>query len=185
MLAGALAITLLIQGRPAPSAMCVDLAGKSVAPLARQAKPPKATVLIFYLAHCPISQKMTPEINRIHQEFTPKGVKVYMVHEDLTLSADEVAKEAKDFGLKPPVLIDKWRAQMKMSRVTISPEAVVYDHNMKAKYTGRISNLFYGLGKMRPKATSRDLRDAIAGVLAKKPVASPKTEAVGCILPKF
>ncbi len=177
MLAGLLGIILLSP--PAPK--CVDLQGREVVPLQKPA--PKATVLIFYLAHCPISQKMTPEINRIHWEFASKGVRITMVHEDLALSAVEVAKEAKEFGLLPPVVIDKWRGQMKFSSAKISPEAVVYDSALKVRYRGRINDQFYALGKMRPKVTSRDLRDAIANVVAGKPVVQAKTEAVGCVLP--
>lgn len=127
---------------------------------------------------------MTPEINRIHKEFAGKGVKIYMIHEDLTLSNAEVSKEAKDFALLPPVLIDKWRAQMKVSGAKISPEAVIYDGQFRIQYQGRINDQFYGLGKMRPKITSRDLRDAVASVVEGKPVKVKKTEAIGCILPK-
>lgn len=164
-----------------PVATCVDLKGNQITPLQKPA--PKATVLIFYLAHCPISQKMTPEINRIYKEFSTKGVRIYMIHEDLVLTNAEVAKEAKEFGLLPPVLIDKWQTQKKMSGVKISPEAVVYDSQHRIQYQGRISDLFYGLGKMRPKVTSRDLRDAVASVVEGKPVRVKKTEAIGCILP--
>lgn len=181
MLAGLLGIILLSpQSGVAPK--CVDLEGREVFPLRSPA--PKATVLIFYLAHCPISQKMTPEINRIHKEFAGKGVQLYMIHEDLTLAREEVAKEAKEYALLPPVLIDKWRTQMKMSGVTTSPEAVVYDSKNQIRYQGRINNQFYGLGKMRPKVTSRDLRDAVASVVEGKPVKVKKTEAIGCILPR-
>jgi hypothetical protein len=184
MLATLLGVSILLQG-PAPDAVCLDLKGNHVVPLMRTAKPaPKATVLIFYLAHCPISQKMTPEINRLYKEFSPKGVKFYMVHEDLTLGSKEVAKEAKDFALLPPVVIDKWRTQMKLAGVTVSPEAVVYDSNFSVRYKGRITDLFYGLGKMRPKATKHDLRDALSDILAGKEFPVRVTEAVGCVLPK-
>ncbi|MBC8065629.1 MAG: redoxin domain-containing protein [Chlorobia bacterium] len=184
MLVGMIFSSLLLQG-PRPEAVCVDLKGKTLIPLSRaQPNPPKATVLIFYLAHCPISQKLTPEINRIHKEFSAKGVKFYMVHEDLTLTSAEVAKEAKAFALTPPIVIDKWRSQKKMSGVMISPEAVVYDSKFQPRYKGRINDLFYGLGKMRPKARTRDLRDAIANVVAGKAPANSETQAIGCILPK-
>lgn len=162
-------------------ATCVDLDRKLVVPLEQGGS--KATVLIFYMAHCPISQKMTPEINRIHNEFSSKGVRIYMVHEDLTLTAKEVRKEAKDFGLLPTVVIDTWRSQKKISGAKISPEAVVYDAKGKTVYQGRINDQFYGLGKMRPKVTQRDLQDAIASVVAGKPVKVSKTEAIGCVLP--
>ena len=168
-----------------PEAVCVDLRGNQVVPLARKAPKAKATVLIFYLAHCPISRKMTPEINRLYKEFSPKGVRFYMVHEDLTLSREEVAAEAREFGLLPTVVIDKWRSQVKYARAMLSPEAVVYDSALKLQYQGRISNLFYGLGKMRSAATKRDLRDALTAVVSSKAPAVARTEPVGCILPKY
>jgi thiol-disulfide isomerase/thioredoxin len=168
-----------------PEAACLDLKGNMVVPLQRsQQASTKATVLIFYLAHCPISQKLTPEINRLYQEFQPQGVKFFMVHEDLTLTNSEVKHEAVSFGLKPAIIVDKWKTQMKMSGATISPEAALYDSNMNLRYRGRINDLFYGLGKMRPKATQHDLRVAIKDVLLGKLKGIRETKAIGCILPK-
>jgi len=175
----------MLAQRPAADAVCLDLKNQQVVPLQRtQIHPPKATVLIFYLANCPISQKLTPEINRVYNEFSGKGVKFYMVHEDLTLSNQEVAHEAKNYALLPQVVVDKWRTQQKQSGAQTSPEAAVYDSNFRLRYQGRISNLFYDLGKMRPKATSRDLRDAVADILAGKDFPLRRADAIGCILPK-
>ena len=184
MVAGLLAMALLGQG-PASDAVCVDLKGNQVVPLNRMASPtPKATVLIFFLAHCPIAQKMTPEINRLYKEFSPKGVRFYMIHEDLTLSTKEVQSQAKAYGLLPPIAIDKWRTQMKRSAASISPEAAVYDPALRMMYRGRITDLFYGLGKMRPAATKRDLRDAILTTLSGKSKMEMDAPAIGCILPR-
>ena len=174
----------LIGQMARPDAVCVDLAGERVIPLQRKTGR-QATVLIFYLAHCPIARKMTPEINRVYREFEPKGVNFVMVHEDLMLAPSEVSKEAKSFGLLPTIVIDRWRSQMRVSGATISPEAVVYDSNMRLRYRGRISNLFYGLGKMRPKTTSRDLQMALKSILSKQDSDVVTTQAVGCILPKL
>lgn len=173
-----LAIASLLLASPA---VCLDLRGNAVTPLQGSAK---ATVLIFYIAHCPIAQKMTPEINRLHREFARKGVRIFLIHEDAALSPREVADEAKVFGLLPTVLLDQKHAQMKQSKATISPEAFVYDSQMKPQYSGRINDLFFGLGQMRPKATTRDLRDAVQAVLDGKAPRIVKTEAIGCILPR-
>lgn len=184
MLAALLGITLIGQ-RPISDAVCVDLKGQQVVPMNSRARSSnRATVLIFYLAHCPISQKLTPEINRVFQEFSPKGVQFYMIHEDLTLSSSEIAQEAKNFGLLPPILIDKWRTQMKRSGASISPEAVVYDGGFRMTYRGRINDQFFDLGKMRPKVTKRDLREAIIEAMAGTSTGVKLTAAVGCVLPK-
>jgi len=179
-----IAMAVLGQG-PRPDAACIDLKGKQVVPLNRMANPtPQATVLIFYLAHCPIAQKMTPEINRLFKEFSPKGVQFYMIHEDATLSAKEVESEATAFGLLPQVLIDKWKTQMKVSGASTSPEAFVYNSTLRMTYRGRITDLFYGLGRMRPSATTHDLRDGILASLAGKSNLDSDSPAIGCILPK-
>lgn len=179
----ALLTAALIAQRPASEAVCLDLKGNQVIPLQRTARTPKATVLIFYIAHCPIAQKMTPEINRIYNEFQPRGVKIYLIHEDTSLTAKQVAQEAKEFGLKPQVLIDKWHTQAKRSGAKVSPEAFVYDQTMTLKYQGRISDLFYGLGKMNPKPTAHDLKNALASLLKGKSPNPSKTSAIGCVLP--
>lgn len=184
MLASMIAMSALAQG-PTAEAACLDLKGNQVIPLSRLANPkPKATVLIFYLASCPIAQKMTPEINRLYKEFSPKGVQFYLIHEDLTMASNEVQKHATEYGLLPAILIDKWRTQMKRSGATISPEAAVYDSGLRETYRGRINDLFYGLGKMKPAATQHDLRDAILGTLSGKVQGNANAPAVGCILPK-
>jgi hypothetical protein len=184
MLTTMIAMAILRQG-PRPDAVCVDLQGNRVVPLNRMASPlPKATVLIFYLAHCPIAQKMTPEINRLYKEFTPKGIRFYMIHEDATLSDKDVKSQAEAFGLLPQVLIDKWKTQMKVSGAVTSPEAFVYNSEFRMTYRGRISDLFYGLGRMRPSATKRDLRDGILATLAGQAWTDHDAPAVGCILPK-
>jgi hypothetical protein len=50
-------------------------------------------------------------------------------------------------------------------------------------YRGRIDDLYPELGKKRAAPTKRDLREALAAVLAGKPVPVPRTEAVGCSIP--
>ena len=179
----ALVLAVAIAQAPKTDAVCLDLAGRQIVPLSRKT-PSKATVLIFYIAHCPISQQMTPEINRVYKEFSPKGVRFFMVHEDLTLPNSEVAKEAKSYGLLPTVVVDRWRSQLKQSGAGTSPEAFVYDSALMPTYQGRITDLFYDLGKMRPKARTRDLRDAISSTLAGTVKRVKRTDAIGCVLPR-
>ena len=52
-------------------------------------------------------------------------------------------------------------------------------------YRGRIDDRFVDLGLERPSPTRRDLAEAIAAVLAGKPVDQPRTQAVGCFISDF
>ena len=167
-----------------PDAVCVDLKGNSVTPLSKTNPAAKAKVLIFYIAECPISRKYTPEINRIYRRYSPKGVRFYMIHEDLEMTSGQVAKHAKEFGLEPPILVDKWRTQMKRSGATMSPEAAVYDEQNRLQYLGRIDDRWITLGNQRPKPTKHDLTEAIDGVLAGRVGTTKRAPALGCVLPK-
>jgi hypothetical protein len=184
MLHGLVAAVLMAQSPPMPDAVCIDLQGKSVVPLARTSPSAKATVLIFYILHCPISRKYTPEINRIFSDYSKKGVRFFLIHEDLEMSREEVAKEAKEFGLLPPILVDKWRTQMRRTGATMSPEAAVYDSNQRLRYLGRIDDRWITLGNQKPKPTTHDLRSAIDLALSGRPSMVRKTAAIGCVLPK-
>jgi hypothetical protein len=52
-------------------------------------------------------------------------------------------------------------------------------------YRGRIDDRYVDLGVERPKATTRDLADALAAVVSGKPVPQAVTQAVGCFIADF
>ncbi|HJO53656.1 MAG TPA: hypothetical protein QF373_04095, partial [Verrucomicrobiota bacterium] len=55
-----------------------DINGKSHAPFA--STKTKAVVFLFLLRDCPVSNVYTPELTRIHREYSGKGVSLYLVH---------------------------------------------------------------------------------------------------------
>jgi hypothetical protein len=76
---------------------------------------------------------------------------------------------------------DSTLALAKFVGATVTPEAVVYAGGRVA-YRGRIDDRYVDLGLERPAATTHDLADALAAVLAGKPVLHPTTQAVGCFI---
>ena len=68
-----------------------------------------ASALVFYSSECPISNAYSPTLNRIMEEFPATSLRLVGVCTDPDLSAADVAKHAKDFGLKFPVVHDKRR----------------------------------------------------------------------------
>ena len=80
------------------------------------------------------------------------------------------------------MFLDPKGALSKACGVTITPEAAVYDGAGRLAYRGRIDNLYVGFGKQRARATSRDLRLALDAILAHKPIAQPRTLAIGCFI---
>jgi peroxiredoxin len=167
--------------KQAPPAQLRDVNGAMHTPLAQPDK--KATLLLFILPDCPISNSYAPEIKRIISDYEPKKVAVFVVHADPDVTANAAKKHAAEYGLTCPILLDPSHILVKQTGVTIAPEAAVLGSDGKVQYRGRIDDWYIGLGQRRAEPTQRDLRNALDAILQGKAVATPKTTAFGCYLP--
>lgn len=174
--------TALLAAPPEKSLEFTDLNGKTHTPLA--VTDHKASVLFFVLPDCPISNAYAPEVNRIIEDYTRQGIVAFVIYVDPDMTRDDAKKHATDFGYKCPVLLDTSLQLVQQTGVTIAPEVAVVGPDGQRRYRGRIDNLYAGLGKRRPKATVRDLRDALDAILSGKPVPNETTPAIGCYIAK-
>src|SRR5690349_16742999 len=62
------------------------------------------SVLIFFLQDCPICNSYAPEINRIAATFT--NFAFYIVQVDPDLKPEAAKRHARQYALRPPVLLD-------------------------------------------------------------------------------
>jgi hypothetical protein len=144
----------------------------------------RAIVLFFITPDCPISQGYVPEMNRIAQTYSPKGVHAYAVQSDLGATPADVRRHVDEYGYRFPVLLDPDQRLMMHTGAGITPEAVLMTPDGKVLYRGRIDDRIVSLGTRRPEATEHDLRDALDAVLAGRAVARARTTAFGCIIPR-
>jgi hypothetical protein len=143
----------------------------------------KANVLVFVASDCPISNGYAPEIQRICADGRAKGVQCTLVYEDVSIDAASVRAHRVRYQYRDmPAVIDTDGAIARRARATITPQAVVLDRAGVVKYRGRIDNQYAALGKPRQVVTMHDLRDAVAAVVAGRPIARPETEAFGCFI---
>jgi hypothetical protein len=140
------------------------------------------TVLIFVSTDCPISNRYAPEIKRLYDEFTPRGVRFRLVYPNPLDGEPAISRHLREFGLPSIAERDRDHSIVKMAGATITPEAVVLDSRQGLVYRGRIDDRFVELGRERPSATTRDLRDAITASLAGRAVSPSETQAVGCFI---
>lgn len=148
---------------------------------ALQAKD-RATVLLFISTECPYSNRYAPEIQRIYKEFTPRGVRFWLVYPSRADTPPVIAKHLNAFGYPDIVLRDRSNPLLRLATPTVTPEAVVYDAAGTRVYQGRIDDRFVELMKERPAPTTHDLEQALASVLAGKTVVPATTQAVGCFI---
>jgi hypothetical protein len=140
------------------------------------------TVLIFVSTDCPVSNRYAPEIKRLYDEFTPRGVRFRLVYPNPLDDESAISKHRLAFGYPPVAERDSRHSLVKATGATITPEAVIVDTRERVAYRGRIDDRFVELARERPAPTQHDLRNALAAVLAGKPVSPSRTQAVGCFI---
>lgn len=138
-----------------------------------------ATVLVFTTTDCPISNRYAPEIQRLAQKFgAVRFVLVYPVATDTPAMIDA---HRKKFAYAMDAVRDTRQELVKFAGATITPEVAVVQNN-RVLYRGRIDDRYIEFGKDRPQPSVRDLERALDAIVAGKPVAVARTQAVGCIL---
>ena len=142
----------------------------------------KAILLFFVTTDCPVGNSYVPEMNRIHDAYAARGVKVYAVQAETSVASAEVARYAKEYGYRFPLLLDPSQILVQLSGAEITPQAAVLSPDGTVLYLGRIDNRVEDFGKQRPQATVPDLRNALDAVLAGKTIAQPRTKSIGCAI---
>jgi len=142
----------------------------------------KAVLLFFVTTDCPVANSYVPEMNRIRDAYTPRGVAVYAVQAETSIPDAAVAKYAQEYRYAFPLLLDPRQELVKMANATVTPQAAVLSPDGKVLYLGRIDNRVEDFGKQRPQATHSDLREALDAVLDGKPVPHPTTKSIGCAI---
>jgi peroxiredoxin len=157
-----------------------DTAGSTHTPAEWTGK--RAVVLLFLTTDCPLCNNYVPELNRIAQEFSARGVAFYGVQGDATLPAADVRRHAKDYAYAFPYLFDPEESLAGYTGATATPEAAVLSSSGQLLYLGRIDNRLEDFGKQRVQVTEFDLRDTLEAILAGKPVPHARTKALGCAI---
>lgn len=145
----------------------------------------RAVVLFFVGVDCPISNRYAPEVKRIYREFAPQGVRFYLVYPDPDVTPAAAEEHAEAYGYPFPALLDPSHRLVERAAATVLSEAAVLTPRGELLYHGRIDDRFVDFGKARAAPTRRDLREALAAVLAGRPVPHPKTQAIGCFIPRL
>lgn len=184
-----LAIVTLLMGlsmggggtAPFTESFGIDLNGHPVEELAPVGS--QAVVLFFTASDCPISNRYIPEIQRLAQEFGPRGVRVWFVYPNPGDSAPIVRAHQNEYAITANVVLDNRQTLAQMAHVSVTPEAAVFvpdGSKLREVYRGRIDDRYIAFGQERPQATHHDLENAIRAVLAKQPIPSPGGSPVGC-----
>jgi thiol-disulfide isomerase/thioredoxin len=182
------AIPTLAIGAKAPDFDLPGVDGKRYS-LASFAKA-KVLVLVFTANHCPTAQAYEERIEKLHADFSSRGVQIVLVspndplalrldeqgYSDLGDTLEDMKIRAKDRGWTFPYLYDgETEAMSRKYGPVATPHVFVFDAERKLRFVGRVDD-----GENPAKATTHDARNAIEAVLAGKPVPVETTKVFGC-----
>lgn len=145
----------------------------------------RAFAFLFVSTECPVSNRYAPEIRRMSDAFSSRGVAFHLVYPNPAESPEAIRTHLKDYNLPGGALRDPRQALVAFTKATITPEAAIYDASMQRVYLGRIDDRYVNIGLERPAATRHDLREALTAVLSGARISEPTTQAVGCYIADF
>lgn len=151
----------------------------------------KILVIIFTANHCPTAQAYEDRVDKLYNEFKPKGVGFVLVspnhpmavcleelgYTDLGDTFEEMKIRAADKKYPMPYLYDGDKQEMATAYgPTTTPHVFIFDSQRKLRFCGRIDEM----ENPYEKAMEHDTRNAIVALLDGKPVPVEKTKTFGC-----
>nr|WP_298727191.1 redoxin family protein [uncultured Steroidobacter sp.] len=141
----------------------------------------RAVVLMVQGNGCPIVRQALPALAEVRARYRSQGVEFLLLNSNLQDTRELVAKEASEFKIDFPILLDRSQAIGEALGVVRTSEVFVIDPNgWQLKYRGPMDDRL-SYERQRP-AQNHYLTDALDAVLAGKPVATPQADGVGCLV---
>lgn len=142
----------------------------------------RAVVLMVHGNGCPIVRKNWPTLREIRDRYREQGVEFLLINSNLQDDRASIAREAAEFGIDLPVLVDETQLIGESLGVTRTADVFLIDpKGWKLRYRGPLDDRL-GYGSQKPAAQHHYLADALDAVLAGKPVQIAQAEAPGCLV---
>ncbi|HKQ26007.1 MAG TPA: redoxin family protein [Burkholderiales bacterium] len=142
----------------------------------------KAVVIMVHGNGCPIVRNTVPDLKEIRDRYRSQGVEFLLINPNLQDDRDAVAREAAEFGIDFPILVDETQLIGESLGIMRTADVFVIDtRNWKLVYRGPVDDRL-AYGAQRPAAQKHYLTDALDATLEGKPLAIAQAEAMGCIV---
>jgi len=153
-------------------------------------KDAKVLALIFTCNHCPTAQAYEDRLQKLHDDFSAKGVAVVAIssNDPKALRLDELAYSeyndtleemklrAADKKMTYPYLYDgDTQTAARAYGPVATPQVFIFDAARTLRYRGHVDD-----GERGNDPTAHDARNAIEALLAGKPVPVETTGSLGC-----
>ena len=140
-------------------------------------KNSKAIVIIFVSTQCPVSNDYNSRMEKIHKEYSEKGITFIGINSNKEETVEEIKEHAKKNNLSFIILKDFRNIIADKFKASFTPEVYVLNSDFELLYHGRIDD-----SRKIKNVKSEDLRKALDEILAGKEVSVKNTKAFGCTI---
>ena len=142
----------------------------------------KAVVLFVQGNGCPIVRNGLHTYKELRDKYQDKGVAFLMINSNLQDNQKRIAKEADEFDIDFPILVDEDQKVGEALRFERTADTFVIDpKTWKIAYRGALDDRL-GYETQKFSASHNYAADALDDVLAGKPVDVTQVEAKGCLV---
>jgi len=136
-----------------------------------------AAVVMFIATQCPVSNDYNTRMVELARTYQPKGFQFLGINSNKQESVQEIVEHSLRNNFPFPVLKDHRNVIADRFGATHTPEVYVILPGGKVVYHGRIDD-----SQNIERVQSRDLKDALDAIVARRPVPRPETRAFGCTI---
>lgn len=145
---------------------------------ALEAKP---VLVLFLCAHCPFVKHIEPELSRLEADFG-RQVQLLAISSNSTLTHPQdgpegLREQAQRNGWTFPYLFDASQAVARAFQAACTPDLYLFDTAHTLVYRGQLDASRPGNDQ---PLDGRDLRAAIAALLAGEPISGEQQASIGC-----
>ncbi len=142
----------------------------------------KAVVLLVQGNGCPIARNALHTYKDLRTKYQDQGVEFLMINSNLQDTRTSIAKEAKEFDIDFPILVDETQLIGESLGIERTADAYVVDpKTWKVVYRGSLDDRL-GYETQKFEASENYVADALDSILESKPLKVTAVEAKGCIV---
>jgi hypothetical protein len=146
--------------------------------------PARWFVVVFLGQECPVSNLSIPVLNRLADEFSPRGFAFVGAYVDPNAGLGELRSHAAEYAVRFPAADDREHRLVRVAGATYTPEVAVFSAAGVKLYDGRIDDRVGSLGAARPAATRQELREVLIALAAGSAGPFPGKPGYGCAIPE-
>jgi thiol-disulfide isomerase/thioredoxin len=168
-------------GTKAPAFRLPDtVSGKELS--LQQLKGDVATIIMFICNHCPFVKHVNPELVRLANDYSGKGISF------VAISANDAEQYPEDAPAKMkesagrlrypfPYLFDETQETAKAYDAACTPDFFIYNNDLLLVYRGQLDDSRPG---NNIPVTGKDIRHALGCLMTKQPILTEQRPSIGC-----